>query len=125
MKRLALALLITFALANEGRAQDPRVPQPQTLSVYLDCQNVFCDFDYFRTELGSVNWVRDRAVADVHMLVTTQQTGAGGGEYTVTFIGLRQFAGLTDTLKYVSPPSATDDDRRKGQAGLFKLGLVR
>ena len=126
MRHLLGALLIVFGLANSGRAQEAPVPASSpTLSVFLDCQNVFCDFDYFRTELPAVNWVRDRAVADVHLLVTTQETGAGGGEYTVTFIGLRQFAGLTDTLKYVSPPSSTDDDRRKGQAGLFKLGLVR
>jgi hypothetical protein len=125
MRHLLVASALVLGLAKPVLAQAAPVPQPQTLSVYLDCQNVFCDFDYVRTELSAVNWVRDRAVADVHLLVTTQQTGAGGGEYTVTFIGLRQFAGLTDTLKWVSPPSATDDDRRKGQAGLFKLGLVR
>ena len=124
MKLLLAALLIV--IASPSGAQEPPVPASSpTLSVYLDCQNVFCDFDYLRTELAAVNWVRDRAVADVHLLVTTQQTGSGGSEYTVTFIGLRQFAGLTDTLHWVAPPSATEDDRRKGHAGLFKLGLVR
>jgi hypothetical protein len=43
----------------------------------------------------------------------------------VTFIGLRQFAGLTDTSKFVLPPAFTDDERRKGLAGAFRLGLVR
>jgi hypothetical protein len=126
MRHLLAALVLAFALASRSRAQEtPAAASSQTLSVFLDCQNVFCDFDYFRTEVASVNWVRDRAVADVHVLVTSQATGAGGSEYTVTFIGLRQFAGLTDTLRYVSPPSASDDDRRKGQTGLVKLGLVR
>ena len=120
------ALALALTLATAAGAQEAPVPASSpTLSVYLDCQNLFCDFDYFRTELASVNWVRDRAVSDVHLLVTREQTGSGGSEHTVTFIGLRQFAGLTDTLKYVSSPSATDDERRKGLAGIFKLGLVR
>ena len=96
-----------------------------TLSVYLDCQSSGCDFDYFRTELTMVNWVRDRQSADVHILVTSQQTGAGGNESTITFLGLRQFAGLTDTLKFVAPPATTEAENRKGLAGIFRLGLVR
>src|SRR5688500_7533987 len=84
MRHLLAAL---FVIASAVPAQEPPVPASSpTLSVYLDCQNVFCDFDYLRTELAAVNWVRDRAVADVHLLVTTQQTGSGGSEYTVTFI---------------------------------------
>ena len=126
MRRLLAALVLAVSLGSQVDAQAPSVPASSpTMSVYLDCQNMFCDFDYFRTELAVVNWVRDRAVADVHLLVTRQETGSGGSEHTVTFIGLRQFTGITDTLRYVSPPSATDDERRKGIAGIFKLGLVR
>lgn len=118
---LILALLAT-TLAT-AQAQD--TASTQRLSVYLDCQTTYCDFDFFRTELALVNWVRDRQVADVHLLVTTQTTGAGGSEYSVNFIGLRQFAGMADTLRYVSPPAATDDERRRGLARTFRLGLVR
>ena len=124
LRSLAISLCLC---ASVSLAQETPVTTASsgTLSVYLDCQNAFCDFDYFRTELTMVNWVRDRAVADIHLLVTSQETGAGGREYSVTFIGLRQFAGITDTLKYASPPAAPDDDVRKGLAGVFKLGLVR
>ena len=126
MKRFLVVLTLCLAvLAPAGGAQETSTPASNTITAYLDCQNLFCDFDYFRTELAMVNWVRDRAVADVHLLVTRQETGSGGDEHTITFIGLRGFQGVNDTLKYVSPPSATDDDRRKGLAGIFKLGLVR
>jgi hypothetical protein len=96
-----------------------------SINVYLDCEAFGCDFDYFRTELTMVNWVRDRQVADIHLLVTTQQTGSGGREFTVTFLGLRQFAGVNDTLKYVAPPAASEDEMRKGLGGVFRLGFVR
>jgi hypothetical protein len=124
-KRLALLLLFLGSTAvATAQTPAPGATAP-SLTVYLDCNYHGCDFDYFRTELGMVNWVRDRAVADIHILVTGQTTGSGGDEYTVTFIGLRQFAGVTDTLKYVAPPSSTSDERRKGLAGIFRLGLVR
>ena len=120
LSRVLFALLVLTAPAGaQDTASAPRV------NVYLDCQTSYCDFDFFRTELTLVNWVRDRQVADVHLLVTTQATGAGGSEFTVNFIGLRQFAGLSDTLRYVSPPAATDDERRRGLGRVFRIGLVR
>ena len=121
--RLPLLLAACFLATAPLGAQDSAATT--RLGVYLDCQTTYCDFDFFRTELTLVNWVRDRQVADVHLLVTTQATGAGGSEYTVNFIGLRQFAGMADTLRYVSPPAASDDDRRRGLARVFRLGLVR
>ena len=118
-----LCLSLCLSVGSLGAQQD--TTSSQTIRVYLDCDYMGCDFDYFRTELTMVNWVRDRQVADVHILVTMQQTGAGGREYTVTFIGLRQFVGVTDTLKYISPPAASQDEMRKGLAAQFRLGLVR
>jgi hypothetical protein len=124
LRPLALALLSVIAVRT-APAQ-PAPAQPATaLNVYLDCEWSGCDFDYFRTELTMVNWVRDRQVSDVHILVSTQDTGAGGREYTVTFIGLKRFAGIADTLAYVSEPAATQNDRRQGLARVFRLGLVR
>jgi hypothetical protein len=127
IRAIAVRLCLTACLSvgSLGAQQDTTTTASQTIRVYLDCEYMGCDFDYFRTELTMVNWVRDRQVADVHILVTMQQTGAGGREYTITFIGLRQFSGLTDTLKYVSPPAASQDEMRKGMAAQFRLGLVR
>ena len=119
------ALVLAFAVLTAAAVPAQDTASAQRLNVYLDCQTSYCDFDFFRTELTLVNWVRDRQVADVHLLVTTQATGAGGSEYTVNFIGLRQFAGMADTLRYVSPPASTDDDRRRGLGRVFRIGLVR
>ena len=90
--------------------------------VFLDCYQ--CDHDYIRTEIPFVNYVRDRKEADIHLLITTQRTGAGGMEYTMAFIGLQDFIGIQDTLKYVSQSTDTRDDVRKGMVRVIKLGLI-
>lgn len=106
-------------------AQDTtRAAQDSAVRVFLDCPDSFCDFDYYHTEITFVNWVRDRTYAQVHVLVTTQGTGLGQ-EYTLAFIGQARFAGTADTLRWNSNPSDTQDDIRRGLAGVMRLGLVR
>ena len=111
-----------------GLAQQPtdtaRAAQDSALRVFLDCPNSFCDFDYYRTEITFVNWVRERTFAQLHLLITSQSTGSGR-EYTLTFIGLERFAGAQDTLRYLSHSTDTDDDIRKGLGRTMRLGLVR
>ena len=124
MIRVALALALALSLPPAtATAQDAR-PSDQ-LRVFLDCNARGCDFDYFRTEISFVDYVRDRTDAALHILVSTQPTGGGGTEYTFSFIGLKEMSGVSDTLHYVSANAATDDDRRKGIARTLKLGLVR
>ncbi|HEV2017811.1 MAG TPA: hypothetical protein VGQ98_05815 [Gemmatimonadaceae bacterium] len=114
-----------------SKAQQP-TPQPAPkdsappsvrLRVFLDCN--FCDFDFMRTEINFVDYVRDRQDAQVHILVTNQPTGGGGTEFTLHFIGQKELAHVADTLTYVSPPSASQDDLRRGLARIIRLGLVR
>ena len=78
-----------------------------------------------RTEITFVDYVRDRQDAQVHILVTQQQTGGGGTEFTLHFIGLRELRTISDTVTYVSPPAASQDDLRRGMARTIRLGLVR
>jgi hypothetical protein len=125
MLRLVVVLLLLCPFVADVKAQQPAPASAPALSVYLDCEWNGCDFDFFRTELTMVNWVRDRQVADVHILVTVETTGAGGREYSVNFLGMRRFTGVSDTLKYIASPTATEDDRRKGLARVFRFGLVR
>jgi hypothetical protein len=122
-----LHLVLAVALFAQQEPTPPPPPQEppaqEALRVYLDCS--LCDFDFFRTEVTFVNYVRDQHDAQVYVLVSTQGTGAGGTEYTLTFIGQREFAGRADTLRYVSRPADTDDAVRRGLAHALKLGLVR
>lgn len=93
--------------------------------VFVDCQTFGCDSDFFRTEIRFVNYVLDRQVADVHVLVVSQSTGGGGRAYTLDFIGLRRFAGLRDTLAVTTAATASDDDVRRALARQLRRGLFR
>ena len=123
---IATALCALAAVATDAAARDRQQPPaatPQIARVFLDCDP--CDEDYLRKEVAFVDYVRNREDADVHILVTTQDTGAGGQQWTLKFIGLRAYEGVEQTLIYNEPPTATDDETRAGFAKVFQLGLVR
>lgn len=119
-----LAAACAFPLSPLEPQDTTRTAQDSAVRAFLDCPDTFCDFDYYRTEITFVNWVRDRQFAQVHLLVTTQSTG-GGREYTLTFIGVERFAGSADTLRWTSRAADTEDDIRRGLAQTMRLGLVR
>jgi hypothetical protein len=101
----------------------PAAASGEQLRVFLDCG--FCDFDFIRTEIDYVDWMRDRADAQVHVLVTAETTGGGGRRYTLEFIGLRDLAGKVDTLEYVADRDATGDITRRGLTRTLQHGLMR
>lgn len=103
--------------------QDPEAAD--LINLFFDCQAPGChDLDFFRREAPFVNWVRDREVADVHVLVTSQSTGGGGRQYTLAFIGLGDFEGTDHELSHSTPGDATTDEQRGGIVERVKLGLV-
>jgi hypothetical protein len=119
---LALGALALSALRPPtARAQQP--PTNGTLHVFLDCHSYYCDFDYFRETIPVVNWVRDRTDGDVHLLVTNENTAGGGTLLTLTYIGLKAFAGRTYTLRQVINSGDTYEEARAGFARAIELGL--
>ncbi len=92
-------------------------------NVFIDC--LVCDENYIRTEITFVNYMRDPNQADVHVLITTQQTGGQGEEYTLTFIGKNKYPGLQDTLGFTTKESDTPDIIRQTLVKSLKLGLTR
>lgn len=92
--------------------------------VFLDCASN-CFQDYLRTEITFVDYVRDRADSDVHLLVTTQETGAGGREYALRLIGQARFASMNETLRHVTEKDEPEERVRRGLAQALKLGLMR
>lgn len=126
ISRAAFAALLA-CVAVPGAAAQQAAPAAATdprLRVFLDCQNTGCDRNFFITDLPWVLWTQDRLDADVHLLITRLNTGAGGGEYTLSFNGQRRFAARTDTVVTFLPPNTTDDIRRRELTRVAKLGLV-
>ena len=119
-----LAVCVTFGATVAATHQTPQPAPPQNVRMFLDC-NFHCDENFLRQEITFVDWVRDRATADVHVLVTTQATGGGGTEYTIKFIGLTRFAGVEQTLRHISTNTATADETRRAILEVLKRGLVR
>ncbi len=120
----ALALLIGPAVAAASPQGQTNIDELKktALRVFLDCDS--CDLDYIKTEITFVNYVRDRLEAQVHVLITTQQTGGGGQEYTLSFIGQNDCKDLSDVQKYFTSKTDTDDEIRKGLVKALKLGLM-
>jgi hypothetical protein len=110
--------LLLFLSPETLTAQD----STQTINVFLDCRRA-CDEGYVRDEITFVNYVRNQEDAHVHLLITSQQTGSGGREYTMKFIGGNEFDGIDRTLTYFSAESDTEDEVRNGLNRFIKGGL--
>ena len=101
---LAATVTATVLCATAGStllfAQEQADEQP--VRVFLDCQGrAFsgCDFDLVRREIAWVDWVRDREDANVHLLVTSTQTGAGRA-FDIQLIGRGRFEGHVTSLTH-------------------------
>ncbi|MTI89507.1 MAG: hypothetical protein FH748_16250 [Balneolaceae bacterium] len=102
----------------------------EKINVFVDCRDCGRSFrggnevSYIRNEIKFVNFVRDQGVAQVHLLITKQRTGGGGGQYTLNFIGQDDLASESQELTYSSSGSATEDESRKGLLNKVKIGLL-
>ena len=94
----------------------------EALRVFLDCGRG-CDRDYLRREITFVNYVRDRRDAQVHVLVTNENSG-GGTQYTLDFIGLEQFESNDVAYSYFESRTDTDDETRSGMAQVLRVGFL-
>ncbi len=125
MQRLLLLLTIlsvstaAFAL-NNSEYPAAGLTEPK---VFLDCGT--CNFNYIRTHVRFVNYVRDRNEAQVEVLVTAMPTGGGGREFTLIFLGRKRFEGMNDTLECASAPSETSEEIMEAVSRKLELGLVR
>lgn len=119
----ALALIVLTALRPSPLVAQERPPAPR-LRVFLDCEQWLCDFDNVRTELSWVDYVRRREDANVHVLVTNEETGAGGDAIAFHVIGLGPLAGRSDTLRHDARPDATEDETQAAIIRALALALI-
>lgn len=121
---LVLGTAIGLARGALPLAAEPQPPPPK-LRLYLDCAQSLCDFAFLQREIPWVDWVRERADADVQILVTTQDTGSGGSEGRLFVTRPRGGGPAADTLRLFSPPTASDDDSRRQLARAIEAVLAR
>ena len=137
---MTVLVSIAFLGASAAMAVSPAVPAPvppqipaltapqsqpgtvRRLRVYLDCEQCFSD--YLRSEIDWVDFVRQPQDADVHLLASSRETGSGGREYVLRFVGGGRFQGNDKDLRAVSMTGDPEDLRRSGVLDAVTVGLL-
>jgi hypothetical protein len=112
-----------LSVSPAALAQAPPAAQAASprLRVYLDCD---CYQDYLRDEIRFVDFVRQPQDADVHLLARTSDTGGGGRETVLRFIGRGRFAGHDEELRAISLSGDADSTRRDLVLRTVEVGLL-
>ncbi len=121
---VAAALLLGAALLLAAHAPALGQEAGSRPNVFFDCEGPNCNSQYYRTEIGWVNWVNDRQVSDVHVIVTSITTGSGGRQYQLDFVGEGGFEGYADQLTYQTLPTDTEREELDGITHVLGLGLA-
>ncbi len=117
---LLIALLYSAIHIN---AQTNSQSHPR-LRVFIDCSNTWCDQNFIKTEINIVDFLLDNQAADLHVLITEQETGGGGSQFQLIFFGQNRFRQMTDTLRFNTDPVATEFEERDLLIKYLKLGLT-
>jgi hypothetical protein len=92
--------------------------------VFFDCSGPNCNSQYYRTEINWVNWVNDPGVADLHIIMGSLSTGAGGREYQIDFIGVDPAEGYQDQHHYSQLGTDTQREALDGITHTLGLGIA-
>jgi hypothetical protein len=120
IKRLFFSFFLLFSVAGNITAQQL---QSERLKVFIDCHSG-CDMTYIRTEITLIDFVFDRIAADVHVLITDENTGSGGDKYQLIFFGQNRFKNMTDTIYFDNNANNTNFEERDLVVKYLKLGLT-
>lgn len=91
--------------------------------VYFDCQTN-CHLFFVKQDVEFIEYVRDRQVADIFIMVTAQGASAGAREIQMLFTDLANDGTLNDTIKYYRPANVSDLEERNLFIKNLKQGLL-
>jgi hypothetical protein len=117
---IIIVTVLAFGVSFPGTAQAPQDSlRKDALNVYMEAT------DYLKKEIPYVNYVRDIKDAGVYIISTMQMTGSGGRERTYFFVGQHEFAGMRDTVSFVTTPDETEEGARQKEVSTLKMALLR
>jgi hypothetical protein len=96
--------------------------QHKVLRIFIDCDN--CDIDYWRNEILFVNHVRDPNMSQVHLHITSENTGSRGRLYKLDFIGREDFEGQEINLSYQAAKAFASSRIRNDLLKIIQMGLA-
>jgi len=124
-RSVLVASALAFGVSGAPAQEAVEGAQRARPNVFFDCDGRNCNSDYYRTEIAWVNWVRDRRDADVHVIMTSTTTGAGGREYQLDFIGTGGREDYEDQALFQTLPTDTEREALDGIAHTLGIGLAR
>ncbi|MBI9070240.1 MAG: hypothetical protein JEY94_01495 [Melioribacteraceae bacterium] len=120
---IIILLVMCFSSSDAKNMEDEKkLSLENAPKVFIDGDRI--DLNHVRREVNYVNYVRDRQLADIYVLVTTRRNASRGEEFTLTFIGMNGFSEHVDTLLFNSNGLNTDDEIRNKFVSNLKLGLM-
>lgn len=121
---LTLLCLLTVCVPAAAQTLDRLPRQAERLRVFIDDCGFGCFEDYLRDEITFVDFVRQAQDADVHLLSTSTDTGGGGRELVLRFVGRGRFAGHDEELRVVTLAGDTENMRRAQVRRTVEVGLL-
>ncbi len=123
MKKLLYLLLSYFFFTSNALAQNNEKPIDR-LKIFVDCVNTYCAITYLKSEITVVDFLLDNKAADVHIIITEQNTGGGGEQYQLLFFGQNSFKKDADTIRFNTDRNATEFEIRDQLMKYLMLGLA-
>ncbi len=119
--KLFFAFLILSPFVFKAQTTDT-IQRNDAPKVFLVCD--YCDQNYYKNEITFLNFVRDRRLADIVILLRTINTGNGGTEFTLEFSGENQFKDITSIEKFNAIPNQSNGEIREGIRDAIKKGVL-
>jgi len=124
-KRIIFTIMVIISgllVFSQELPDSTELSRELALKIYIDCDG--CDQQYFKENFTIVNYVRDRKESDVHIIITDMDTGGGGSEFSLQFIGHNKYKSLIDTVVYSLPTDYTEEEERTSLLKHIQFGLV-
>lgn len=118
-----VSLFVCHSMVFEKGAYGQRAWNGTTLAVFLDIPATM-DADFIRQEIPIVEYVRDRELADVHIIVSEHPSGTTGTTYAFSFIGRGVFEPKRYQFSFWAPATNTFYENRKAYTERIKMGLT-
>ncbi len=128
-RAVAVILISVFlGVFQVNEVKGDTIPSLSDINNNNDLITVFLDFSYHqqyvRETITFVNYVRDRELSQVHIMMTRHGSGSTGENYVISFIGRGRFEGMNNFLTYWAPGTNTTDETRRGLVNMLRMGLV-
>jgi hypothetical protein len=120
---IALIISSLLLISNDtyAKSRAPRSLSPDVIAVFPDFP---FHQQFVRENITFVNYVRDRELAEVHVMMTRYVSGSAGENYVISFIGRNRFEGINNVITYWAPGTNTVHETRNGLVEVITIGLV-